>query len=110
MAAIVALVAEDAALASIARVPSSSLPLPFAEMAYERRAAGHRLASSGVRAGNAETEAAVAGAAEPAVDAAACACERGFSATASRECGQPAIGNGSAGHGLDCRQLRFPAT
>eukprot|EP00965_Chrysotila_dentata_P256541 6212573-Pleurochrysis_carterae.AAC.7 len=76
MSAMVALVAEDAALASIARVRSSSLPLPFAEMAYERRAAGHRLASSGVRAGNAETEVAVAGAAEPAADAVACACER----------------------------------
>eukprot|EP00965_Chrysotila_dentata_P085959 2836538-Pleurochrysis_carterae.AAC.1 len=71
IAAIVALVAEDAALASIARVRSSSLPLPLAETAYERRAAGQRLASSGVRAGRVETGVAAVGAAEPAADAVA---------------------------------------
>eukprot|EP00965_Chrysotila_dentata_P158096 5222797-Pleurochrysis_carterae.AAC.1 len=43
MAAMVALVADEAAFASIARTRSSSLPLPFAEMAYVRRAAGHEI-------------------------------------------------------------------
>eukprot|EP00965_Chrysotila_dentata_P062946 2084809-Pleurochrysis_carterae.AAC.1 len=101
----VALVAEDAALASIASVRNSSLPLPFEEMAYERRAAWHvmvcrmeviilrsvastnsgatiyRLASSGVSAGKAETGAVAVGAAAP---AAACACERVWRVVACR--------------------------
>eukprot|EP00965_Chrysotila_dentata_P234365 6200130-Pleurochrysis_carterae.AAC.1 len=102
MAAMVALVAEDAALASTASVRSSSLPLPLQDRAYERRAAGHvivcrieviiflyvastnsgatmyRLASSAVRAGNAGTEAEATGAAavEPASAGAACDCDR----------------------------------
>eukprot|EP00965_Chrysotila_dentata_P050090 1659701-Pleurochrysis_carterae.AAC.1 len=97
IAAMVALVAEEAALASMASVRNNSLPLPFEDAAYDRRAAWHvmvckmvviilrsvastssgatmyRFASSGVSAGKAETGAAAVGAAAP---AAACACER----------------------------------
>eukprot|EP00965_Chrysotila_dentata_P066218 2191333-Pleurochrysis_carterae.AAC.1 len=43
MVAIVALVAVDAAFASIARMRSSSLPLPLQAWAYDQRAAVHEM-------------------------------------------------------------------
>eukprot|EP00965_Chrysotila_dentata_P044463 1478241-Pleurochrysis_carterae.AAC.1 len=95
----VALVAVDAAFASVERMRSKSLPLPLHASEYERRAAEQRLASSAESGGNPEpeTEVAAAGAAVGAA-AGAAVCERGSGATASQTSGQRVNGIGSAEH------------
>eukprot|EP00965_Chrysotila_dentata_P203488 6181750-Pleurochrysis_carterae.AAC.2 len=81
MAAMVALVAVEAAFALFASARSNSLPLPLQTRAYIRQAAGHRLGSSAIRGGKPEADAdgvaeTGAAAAELAGVVVKCDCER----------------------------------